>query len=198
MLRICSLIVLVGLAAVPAGAQEISGQMRFIDADTLMLGQVKIRLFGIDAPELDQQCQRADGATWACGRWAADQAKALHDGGSARCTALEKDRYGRTVARCFTGVGERRRHRVSQVFAGLSRCGKAGVDHQPGHLGRNAGRSFRLSRVEAGSPAGGAGRLRDQGQHLGVGPDLSPAGTKVLRRHPDQSVTRRALVLFGS
>ncbi|MFV2091541.1 MAG: thermonuclease family protein [Hyphomicrobiales bacterium] len=44
----------------------ITGPAEIIDGDTLKVGDVKIFLFGIDAPELDQQC-RIFGLDWPCG-----------------------------------------------------------------------------------------------------------------------------------
>ena len=47
---------------------------RIADGDTLTLpGGTRIRFFGIDAPESDQTCKDAQGATWACGVCSADQ-----------------------------------------------------------------------------------------------------------------------------
>ncbi len=83
-------------------AEDFSGRIRFGDADSLAVGAVKVRLFGIDAPEMDQTCKRADGAAWSCGRWAAKEAKSRFDGRTAICTALDRS-YDRIVARCFVG-----------------------------------------------------------------------------------------------
>ena len=45
---------------------------RIADGDTLTLpGGTRIRFFGIDAPETDQTCTDAQGASYACGAWAA-------------------------------------------------------------------------------------------------------------------------------
>ena len=40
------------------------------DGDSLRSGKLRIRLFGIDAPEKNQQCTDADGAKWTCGETA--------------------------------------------------------------------------------------------------------------------------------
>src|SRR5690606_10957421 len=40
-------------------------------------------------------------------------------------------------------------------------------------------------------------RLRDQGQHLAPRTHLSPSWKRILRRRPDRSLARRALVLLG-
>ena len=39
-------------------AEEISGIPRIIDGDTIYIGKFKIRLEGIDAPEIKQKCKK--------------------------------------------------------------------------------------------------------------------------------------------
>ena len=100
MLRICLLVVLALGAVSTAAAQTFSGSIRVIDGDTIDVGQTRVRLHGIDAPELGQICTNPDGARWDCGTWVAQQVRARIGGRQARCEAVEQDRYGRTVARC--------------------------------------------------------------------------------------------------
>jgi endonuclease YncB( thermonuclease family) len=58
--RILFLTVAVALAlGSPAEARDIKGKARVVDGDTLYVGQVKIRLNGIDAPERGQARFRA-------------------------------------------------------------------------------------------------------------------------------------------
>lgn len=98
MLRICFAFV---LAFVPAASlADLSGLVRVIDADTWDVGGTRVRLHGIDAPELDQTCTHASGRGWDCGAWATQQVRSLYDGHAAQCTRVTQDRYGRTVARC--------------------------------------------------------------------------------------------------
>jgi endonuclease YncB( thermonuclease family) len=61
------------LAVSPTLAAEISGIPRIVDGDTVEIGQVKIRLAGIDAPETDQVCLDSMGERWACGTTARDE-----------------------------------------------------------------------------------------------------------------------------
>jgi endonuclease YncB( thermonuclease family) len=84
-------------------AADPSGRLTVKDGDTFDVGGVTVRLFGIDAPELDQTCATAAGAAYPCGEWAATQTAALFDGASVTCQTMDIDRYGRTVARCFAG-----------------------------------------------------------------------------------------------
>ena len=48
---------------------DVQGRAHVHDGDTITVTGVKIRLFGIDAPEYDQTCKMPDGTDWACGRW---------------------------------------------------------------------------------------------------------------------------------
>ncbi|WP_306419262.1 thermonuclease family protein [Loktanella sp. Alg231-35] len=71
-----------------------NGTIRVIDADTIDVGGTRVRLFGIDAPEMGQPCEK-DGRTWDCGAWTRDAARNRFDGAYARCAARDTDRYGR-------------------------------------------------------------------------------------------------------
>jgi endonuclease YncB( thermonuclease family) len=81
------------------GAAAPDGVLRVIDADTFDVGGVRVRLFGIDAPEIGQPCA-ADGVEWDCGRWARDLVHDRFEGQQARCAEQDVDRYGRVVAIC--------------------------------------------------------------------------------------------------
>lgn len=86
--------------ALPWSAQaEISGQARVIDGDTLDVADQRIRLHGIDAPESRQLCRR-NGESWRCGKDATRALKALLGSRSVRCEELDRDRYGRVIAKC--------------------------------------------------------------------------------------------------
>ncbi len=106
---------LLPLAAV-AGA-DLSGRVRVVDADTWEVGRVRVRLFGIDAPELDQTCRWPDGREWACGRWASDEARRRFGGRRAECEAVDIDRYGRVVARCLVDGRDAGRELVAEGIA---------------------------------------------------------------------------------
>lgn len=108
MLTIRSLFGLALLAAalaLPAAAQSVSGPARIVDGDTLEVAGETLRLYGIDAPEMSQTCQRPDGRAWACGTWSRDVLAGLARGGL-RCTGRERDRYGRLVATCKGAGGD--------------------------------------------------------------------------------------------
>jgi len=89
-----------------AVAEEIVGKPRVVDADTLDFSGRMVRLFGIDALEIDQVCG-ADGRTWACGkeaRWAALDRLSPH---WVTCVVKASTGEGMAVAVCYlAGAGQ--------------------------------------------------------------------------------------------
>jgi endonuclease YncB( thermonuclease family) len=77
--------------------------VRVIDGDSLRADGKKIRLTGIDAPELSQTCRDAQAREWPCGLAAKARLIALVSRGKVVCTARGHDRYGRTLAVCSAG-----------------------------------------------------------------------------------------------
>ena len=81
---------------------DVSGLARVIDGDTIEVSGHRVRLHGIDAPELKQICKR-NSDDWQCGL---DATRALNDkleGNSVRCEEKDRDRYRRIIAKCFFG-----------------------------------------------------------------------------------------------
>lgn len=88
------------VARLDAGRQELSsGRVKVVDGDTLVLAGRRIRLVGIDAPELRQICQR-DNQPWPCGKGARDHLATLIGDAKTACDAGGSDRYGRLLAVC--------------------------------------------------------------------------------------------------
>ena len=54
---------------------------RIVDGDTLAIGETKIRLEGIDAPESDQLCLDRNAVKWNCGIAARDPLRPPHPPG---------------------------------------------------------------------------------------------------------------------
>lgn len=92
------LILLAVVMGAPAFAAP-NGTIRVIDADTIDVGSTRVRLFGIDAPEMGQPCM-ADGRALDCGQWARDVVRERFEGEYARCRQVDTDQYGRAVAQC--------------------------------------------------------------------------------------------------
>ena len=82
--------------------QILTGIPRITDGDTIRIGNTRIRLHGIDAPETKQTCI-ANGKVWRCG-WEATNALANIVGKHwVTCSKQDVDRYGRVVAVCRAG-----------------------------------------------------------------------------------------------
>ncbi len=98
------------LLAFPAHA-DVSGPACVTDGDTLVVngkrqrmrcvGGTRVRLFGIDAPELKQKCKAPGGRDFLCGRAAASCRLRHVSGRTVECKGTSVDRYGRLIAICF-------------------------------------------------------------------------------------------------
>ena len=102
--------------AAPVAAEEISGPAEVTDGDSLTIAGSRIRLFGIDAPEGKQTCQRL-GVAWACGEAATRELASLLERQTVRCRSLGADDYGRTLAVCRVGALELNRTMVEYGWA---------------------------------------------------------------------------------
>ena len=89
-------------ASVQAEVQSIriSGEVSIFDGDTLEIGPVLLRLHGIDAPENGQKCTTRDGGAWRCGAAASARMANFISGKALDCNPLDRDPYGRIIARC--------------------------------------------------------------------------------------------------
>ena len=95
-----ALLLLIGPARSALAQQDqIQGPVRIVDGDTLDVGSTRVRLWGIDAPESHQQCER-DGAQYACGTEATAYLSAIIAARAVVCEPRTLDRYKRTVALC--------------------------------------------------------------------------------------------------
>ena len=101
---------LVALLAFPAHA-DVTGPACVTDGDTLVVnskrqrtpcvGGTRVRLFGIDAPELKQKCKAPGGGDFLCGRAAAAFLLEPVRDRTVECRGNSEDRYGRLIATCF-------------------------------------------------------------------------------------------------
>ncbi|MGH6816831.1 MAG: thermonuclease family protein [Hyphomicrobiaceae bacterium] len=83
------------------GKPKLSGSGRAIDGDTLVVGGTRVRLKGIDAPELHQVCGRREGGSWRCGLESARALARMIEGRTVVCADHGRDPYGRTLGVCF-------------------------------------------------------------------------------------------------
>lgn len=92
---------LVSTLALPhlSHAADVVGRASVIDGDTIEVRGTRIRLHGIDAPESAQTCKRA-GKPWRCGQAAALALSDWLATATITCQRVDRDRYGRAVAKC--------------------------------------------------------------------------------------------------
>ena len=96
------LILLVSLFASHAHA-DVTGKPRVVDGDTIQINQTKIRLHGIDAPEMKQTCRTSKGREQMCGVLAKQALEKLVRGQDVTCKGDTRDRYKRLIAVCYVG-----------------------------------------------------------------------------------------------
>jgi endonuclease YncB( thermonuclease family) len=78
----------------------LEGRAHVVDGDTIRLNDARIRLKGIDAPEMRQTCYRSR-RSYSCGDAARRALAGLVSGKPVQCRSSGRDRYGRVLARCI-------------------------------------------------------------------------------------------------
>jgi endonuclease YncB( thermonuclease family) len=104
-----TLVLILLLLSGAAFAEDFVGQASVVDGDTLEIHGMRIRLWGVDAPESSQLCRGEDSLQYRCGAQAANDLDAFIARRPVNCIPLSLDPYGRTVATCSvsgTGLGE--------------------------------------------------------------------------------------------
>ena len=91
---------LIGLLWPVNALAAIAGAATVIDGDTIEIHGQRIRLHGIDAPELGQMCV-AEGKRYRCGQEAAFALADKIGRKPVTCRERDIDRYGRIVAVCY-------------------------------------------------------------------------------------------------
>jgi endonuclease YncB( thermonuclease family) len=98
---------------------ETTGPAYAVDGDTLFRSGERMRLLGIDAPEIGQTCT-VDALPVPCGRHARDALAELVKTG-VRCRSRSRDAYGRALVNCRTTAGD-----VSERMVALGQAVAAG------------------------------------------------------------------------
>ena len=78
-----------------------SSSLKIIDGDTIILNSEKIRLYGIDTPEIKQTCTDNYGHTYLCGIKAKLELKKIIGSRKVSCIKKTKDRYKRSISICY-------------------------------------------------------------------------------------------------
>ena len=103
MLRLALTFTLILLLPISTAHADITGKPRVIDGDTIHIGDTKIRLHGIDAPEMKQTCRTSKGKEQMCGVLAKQALERLVKGQDVTCKGDTRDRYKRLIAVCYVG-----------------------------------------------------------------------------------------------
>jgi len=91
-------------------------KIQVIDGDTIHIGKLKYRFFGIDAPEIKQICEK-DNIKIQCGVIAKSVLQNKIADKIPECIVKDKDRYQRLVAECFVGKESLSRFMVREGYA---------------------------------------------------------------------------------
>ena len=80
----------------------VSQEVRVVDGDTIILNNMRIRLQGIDAPELKQTCYNIETMqSYKCGEVAKEYLISLIDKKEVSCSDEGIDKYGRRLSYCY-------------------------------------------------------------------------------------------------
>lgn len=90
----------------PPPEEVVTGELRGVatvsDGDSLRVNGRRVRIEGIDAPEIGQSCRRGE-TIWDCGAEARRRLMLLTGGTTTHCRLHGRDRYGRELGICETG-----------------------------------------------------------------------------------------------
>jgi endonuclease YncB( thermonuclease family) len=95
----------VAYAALSEPPHQIAGRAHVVDGDSVEVGGARVRLFGIDAPEMQQACRTNTGAAYGCGEKARFALQQLAEGRQVSCAVKGTDRYHRALAVCAVAGG---------------------------------------------------------------------------------------------
>ena len=114
MAKIFLILIISFFLALTLNSTEINGVPKIIDGDTVHINTKKIRLEGIDAPEIKQQCKKPFlkvstiiglefNKNYSCGVIAKKKLIDKIDSSKIKCISSSKDRYERFLATCYMG-----------------------------------------------------------------------------------------------
>ena len=103
----------------------INGYPKIIDGDTLVIKKLKIRLFGIDAPEKKQKCKKvflsismfSFQKQYDCGGYSTTALKKKIQDKEVKCISKSKDKYNRYIAICYLKKLDINKWMVSNGYA---------------------------------------------------------------------------------
>ena len=104
---LCILVIVLCGIFTSCSAEEIVSSadmpVKVVDGDSLEIGDKRIRLMGIDAPEDEQICKNAKKKKYPCGKFSAEYLQKLTKDQEVICKVHQKDQYDRDLCTCFVG-----------------------------------------------------------------------------------------------
>ena len=97
-------------------SKTIIGTANVIDGDTIHIGKNKIRLHGIDAPEIEQTCNIEE-QVWNCGLVSFKTLQKLTTKKEVTCKVNGIDQYKRYIAECYLNNLNINQYMVKQGWA---------------------------------------------------------------------------------
>lgn len=88
-----------------------------IDGDTLLADGERLRIEGVDAPEIAQTCSLPDGSVYGCGEDARRNLRAIVVAAGWECSGVQRDRYHRLLVICRRGQNDLGALLVASGFA---------------------------------------------------------------------------------
>lgn len=85
---------------------RIEGKATIVDGHTLFVSGHALRLHGIEAPALAQECKTVVGTAWPCGKKAMERLSALADGQAVSCAVEESAGEGAAVTCSVRGISD--------------------------------------------------------------------------------------------
>ena len=111
------IIIILGAVIMEYGFNEGREDYRIIDGDTIVLNGEKIRLRGMDAPEMKQSCRNSDWKKIQCGEIAKGKLIEMIGDNKVICDIKGKDRYKRKLGYCYVGTLNLNQEMVKRGYA---------------------------------------------------------------------------------
>jgi endonuclease YncB( thermonuclease family) len=113
------------LAGAHAKSGEFTGIPKIVDGDTIQFGDIRLKMEGIDAPQMDQLCLDKAGVRWKCGVAAREYLRSKTGSKPWSCEVVRQNHHGRLLARCLAGSDDIARVMVRSGWALASTTGSA-------------------------------------------------------------------------